>query len=80
MPAQAPHPNAVRLFIEWFLSSAGLHVHEQITDRGFAAPGSGSKLSEIVKGHTFVVRTEEIILKAGELGLDDKFSKIVTGN
>jgi len=56
-----------------------MKVHEDVSGYGFASAGSGSKLSEIVKGHTFVVRTEEVILKAVELGLDDKFSKMITG-
>jgi len=79
IPATSPHPNATRLFIEWYLSPAGRKVHEDVSGYGFASPGSGSKLSEIVKGHTFVVRTEEVILKAVEMGLDDKFSKMITG-
>jgi ABC-type Fe3+ transport system substrate-binding protein len=79
MPARAPHPNAVRLFVEWFLSPEGRRVDEQVSGYGFANAGSGSRLSEILKGHTLAVRTEEVILKAVEMGIDEKLSKILIG-
>ena len=80
MPVNGPHPNAARLFLEWYLSPEGLRVHERVTGLGSAMPGSGSKLSEVVKGHTFAVRTEKVVAKAVEMGLDDKFSKIIIGH
>ncbi len=77
MPAKAPHTNAARLFVEWFLSPDGRRVDEQFSGYGFADAGSGSKLSEILKGHTLVIRTEEVILKAVEMGLDNKFTEML---
>ena len=77
MPAKAPHANAARLFVEWFLSPEGMRVHEQVTGYGFANAGSGSRLSEIVKGHTSVVRTEEVVIKAVELDLETKLREMV---
>ncbi len=79
MPMYAPHPNAARLFLEWYLSPVGLKVHEQVTGFGQVNPASGSKLSEIVKGHTFAIRTEKVIVQAAEMDLDNKFSEIITG-
>lgn len=79
MPVNPPHPNATRLFIEWYLSREGLRVHEQVTGFGLPSPGSGSKLSEIIKGHTFAVRTEKVVNKAAEMDLDDKYSAIIVG-
>ncbi len=80
LPMYAPRPNAARLFLEWYLSPMGLRAHEQVTGFGLASPGSGSRLSEIVKGHTFAVRTEKVVTKAVEMGLDDKLSEIIIGH
>jgi ABC-type Fe3+ transport system substrate-binding protein len=79
MPANAPHANAARLFVEWFLSPEGRRVDEQISGYGFANAGSGSRLSEQLKGLTLVVRTEEVMLRAIEMGLDNKFAELMTG-
>ena len=80
MPVNGPHPNAARLFLEWYLSPEGLRVHEQVTGFGSASAGSGSKLSEVIKGHTFAVRNEKVVAKAAEMGLDEKFSEIIIGH
>lgn len=74
---KAPHPNAARLFIEWLFSPQGLAAYERITGYGDATPGSGTELSKVLDGIPLVFRTEEVLLKAGELGLVQRFANIL---
>ena len=74
---RAAHPNAARLFLEWQFSPQGLAVYEKVTGKGAASPGSGTMLAKALEGLTLVYRTEEVVLKAEEMGLDDKFAQIL---
>jgi len=74
---KAPHPNAARLFIEWVFSPQGLATLERVAGRSSASPGSGTRLSKALEGLPLVYRTEEVVMKVAELGLVDRFSKIL---
>ncbi len=74
---KAPHPNAARLFIEWLFSPPGLATFEKVTGYGAAAPGSGTQLAKSLQGLALVNRTEEVILKVVDLGLDKRFAGIL---
>ena len=75
--AKAPHANAASLFLEWVSSSQGLVAYDRITYYGAVFPGAGTRISNAVKGLNIIYRTEEVELQAMELGLVDKFSKIL---
>ena len=77
MSAGAPHPNAARLFLEWVFSPQGLVTYDKITAGGSAFPGMGTRQSKAVEGLKLSVKTEEVVLKAVELGLEDKYAKIL---
>ena len=74
---KAPHPNSSRLFYEWFLSPQGLATIDKVTGKGVAFPGTGTRHAKALQGLDLVFRTEEIIVKAADLGLVDRFSKIL---
>jgi iron(III) transport system substrate-binding protein len=77
MVKKAPHPNAVRLFVEWLFSPQGMAVYEKITGYGPAFSGSGSRLSKALEGLSLVYKTEEVMLKAIDLSLIDRFANIL---
>ncbi|MDP2645731.1 MAG: extracellular solute-binding protein [Desulfobacterales bacterium] len=74
---KAPHPNTARLFLEWLLSPPGLIAYDKITYYGAASPGSGTRISKALQGLNLVYRTEDIQMKVLELGLIERFSKIL---
>ncbi len=69
---QAPHPNAAKLFLEWSLSPQGLLAYTTITQQGIAA---GSRQAKLLEGLSLVYRTEDVSLKAAELGVHERFLK-----
>lgn len=71
------HPNAARLFLEWFLSPQGLAACEGITGKGAAFHGAGTRQANALEGQTLIYKTEEMIVKAANLGLIDRFAKIL---
>ena len=73
----AKHSNAAKLFIEWLFSPQGLELYEDATGRGAPFPGSGTRLSKVLEGHKLVYRTEETEQRMADLGLIDRFSKIM---
>ena len=73
----APHPNSARLFLEWQFSLPGLMTFEAVTGKGAAFPGSGTRQSKALEGLNLVYRTEEGIIKAGEMNLEKKFADIL---
>ena len=77
LPRKAPHPNAIRLLIEWLYSPPGLLAFEKITGYGSASPGSGTHLAKALEGLSLVFRTEEVLLEADRLRLIDRFSPIL---
>lgn len=77
LPKKAPHPNAIRLLIEWLYSSQGMVAFEKITGYGAAAPGSGTHLSKLLEGLPLVYRTEEVLLEADRLRLIDRFPPLL---
>ena len=74
---KAPHPNAARLFIEWLISPQRLALYETITGYGAAFPESGTRMAKYLEGLDIVYRTEDVELKAIEMGLSDRFAKIL---
>jgi hypothetical protein len=54
-----------------------LAIFEKVTGYGTAFPGSGTQLAKVLEGSPVVYRTEEVLLKANEAGLLDRFSKIL---
>ena len=77
MSAGAPHPNAAKLFLEWLLSPKGLAIHDEITAGGSAFPGMGTRQSKAIEGLKISVKDEDVVLKAFELGLEEKYAKIL---
>ncbi len=75
MAKRAPHPNAVRLFVEWLFSPQGMAIYEKITGYGAAYAGSGSRLAKTLEGLPLVYRTEDVVLRVIELGVIDRFAK-----
>lgn len=74
---KAPHPNAARLFMEWFLSPQGLAVNERVTWKGAVFPGAGTRQAKLLEGFDLTFLNEDLVLKAAELGLIDKFANIL---
>lgn len=74
---KAPHPNATRLFLEWFLSPQGLLTIEKVTGKGSTFLGAETQQSKALKGLELIYKSEDMQIKAGELGLIDRFSKIL---
>ncbi len=74
---KAPHPNAARLLLEWIFSPRGLVVYDKVTYYGAASPGSGTRLAKALEGLPLVYRTEEGEIKAVDMGLEKRFSKIL---
>ncbi len=74
---KAPHPNAARLFYEWLLSPQGQIAYENANEQGIVYPGAKTEQGKLVEGLSMVYRTEEGDAKATELGLNEKFSKIL---
>ena len=74
---KAPHPNAARLFLEWFLSPQGLSTIEKEMGKSAIFPGSGTQQAKILEGMDLIYQTEELVLKAAELGLIEKFAQIL---
>ena len=77
LPKKAPHPNAIRLLIEWLYSPQGMVAFEKITGYGAAAPGSGTHLSKLLEGLPLVYRTEEMLLEADRLRLTERFPPLL---
>ena len=73
----APHPNASRLFFEWLFSPQGMAVWEKVTLKGAAYPGAGTQQSKALEGLNLIYETEEVDIKIAELGLVEKFAKIL---
>ncbi len=73
----APHPNAARLFLEWQFSPQGLVTFESILGKGAAFPGSGTRVAKALEGLPLAIRTEEGVIKAGEMDLEKKFADIL---
>ena len=73
----ASHPNAARLFLEWQFSPQGLVAYEKIIGRGAAYPGSGTRVALALEGLPLVYRTEDVVFKAVEMGIEEKFTKIL---
>ena len=74
---KAPHPNAARLFYEWLMSPQGAIAYENITEQGIVYPGAKTEQAKLVEGFRTVYRTEEGNIKAVEMGLTEKFSRIL---
>jgi iron(III) transport system substrate-binding protein len=72
---KAPHPNAARLFLEWILSPKGLVTSENVTAKGAVFPGAGTRQSKLVEGLDLIYLNEEILMRANELGLVEKFAQ-----
>jgi len=77
LPAKAPHPNAARLWVEWLYSPQGLKAVEAITGKGLVFPGSESQQAKAVAGLNIIYKTEDVVLRAGELGLTERFANIL---
>ncbi len=77
LPQRGPNPNATRLFVEWLFSPQGLAVYEDVTGVGSVDPASGSKISKAVAGLPLAYETEEVLAKAINLRLEERFSKIL---
>ena len=65
------------LFLEWILSPPGLKKWEEITSYGAPFPGMETRQAKLVENLTLAVRTEEVELKTLELGLAERFGKIL---
>jgi iron(III) transport system substrate-binding protein len=74
---KAPHPNAARLFMEWLFSPNAAPLFEKVTGYGAAYAGSGTMTAKTIEGLPLVYRTEDVITKAVELGLVEKYSQIL---
>jgi iron(III) transport system substrate-binding protein len=77
LPKKAPHPNSARLFIEWLFSPETAPIYEKITGYGAAFPGAGTVVAKAIDGLPLVYRTEDVVAKATELHLVEKFSQIL---
>jgi iron(III) transport system substrate-binding protein len=56
VPDKAPHPNAGRLFLWWFMSPEGLALTDSIRFKGNPAPGTGTGPSRYLEEHRTTVR------------------------
>ncbi len=74
---KAPHPNSARLFIEWLFSPNAAPIYEKITGYGAAFSGSGTMTAKAIEGLPLAYRSEDVVAKAAELGLVEKFSQIL---
>ncbi len=74
---KGPHPNAARLFIEWLFSPNAAPLYEKVTGYGAAFPGSGTMTSKALEGLSLVYRSEEVVAKASEMKLVEKYAGIL---
>jgi iron(III) transport system substrate-binding protein len=77
MQKKAPHPNAARLFYEWLMSPQGQLIYEKINEAGIVYPGAKTEQAKLIEGLPMIFRTEEGNIKAVEMGLTEKFAKIL---
>ncbi len=77
LPAKAPHPYAALLFMEYMFSPQGVKVFDEATGKGLVFPGSESRQAKAVEGLKIIYKTEDVVLKAGEMGLTERFAKIL---
>lgn len=57
IPKTAPHPNAAKLFIRWWMSPEGQALNDKIRFKGNPLPGSGTSQSKILEKYGIKVFT-----------------------
>jgi ABC-type Fe3+ transport system substrate-binding protein len=56
VPATAPHPNAGRLFMAWFVGPEGTKIMDSERFKGNPLPGTGSAPSMMLEDNQMTVR------------------------
>ena len=49
IPKAAPHPNAARLWMRWWMTPEGQDIIERVRKKGDPAPGTGTKASKFIE-------------------------------
>ena len=69
--------HCVKIGVEWLFSPNTVLLDEKVTGRGAALPGAGTMTAKALSGLPLVYRTEEVVAKASELRLVDRFAQIL---
>jgi iron(III) transport system substrate-binding protein len=60
VPANAPHPNAGRLFMAWFVGAEGTKIMDVERFKGTPLPGTGSEPSTMLEANQMTVRVSPL--------------------